>query len=64
VTALAVLIGWNGGNGSVVRLSADYELAEALNVGGGIVLYQNGDKPPIDAWGRNDRLIFNLKWSF
>jgi hypothetical protein len=64
VTALAVLIGWNGGNGSVVRLSADYELAEALNVGGGILLYQNGDKPPIDAWGRNDRLIFNLKWSF
>jgi len=64
VTALAVLIGWDGGNGSIVRLSADYELRDALAIGAGILVYQNGDLPPLDTWGRNDRLIFNLKWSF
>ena len=64
VTALAVLIGWDGSDGSLVRLSANYELRDALIVGAGIVLYQNGDRPPLDTWGRNDRLIFNVKWSF
>ena len=64
MTALAVLIGWDGSDGSLVRLSANYELRDALVVGAGIVLYQNGDRPPLDTWGRNDRLIFNVKWSF
>lgn len=64
VTGLVVLVGWNGGDGSIVRLSADYELRDALGIGAGIVLYQKGDLPPLNSWGRNDRLIFNLKWSF
>jgi hypothetical protein len=64
VTGLAVLFGWDAGNGSIVRLSADYDLRDALSIGGGVVLYQTGDIPPFDTWGRNDRLIFNMKWSF
>jgi hypothetical protein len=64
VTALGVLLGWDAGDGSIVRFDAQYDLRDALEVGVGILLYQSGDLPPLHGWGRNDRLIFNVKWSF
>lgn len=64
ITGLAVLIGYDGRDGSIVRISADYDLRDALTAGIGILLYQQGDLPPLSSWGRNDRLIFNVKWSF
>ena len=66
MTALAVLFGWDASHGSIVRLTADYDLRDALVIGAGVVLYQDGDgeTPPFDAWGRNDRVIMNIKWSF
>jgi len=63
-TALAVILGWDGGDGSIVRFDIEYDLRDALKVGAGILLYQQGDLPPFDAWSRNDRLLFSLKWSF
>ncbi|MFN8627185.1 MAG: DUF1302 family protein [Candidatus Binatia bacterium] len=63
-TALAVLLGWDGGGGSLARFDIEYDLRDALRLGAGILLYQHGDVPPFDAWGRNDRLLFSLKWSF
>ncbi len=64
VTLLAVILGWHEQDGSIVRLSADYDLRDALVLGGGILLYQEGGAAPLSAWGRNDRLFFSLKWSF
>jgi len=64
VTALAVILGYDGRDGSIVRLSADYDIRDALTAGIGILLYQSGDLPPLSSWGQNDRLIFNVKWSF
>ncbi len=64
LTGLAFLLGWNGGEGSILRLDLSYDLRDALRIGVGILLYQTGEEPPLDAWGRNDRLIFNARWSF
>ena len=64
VTALAIVLGYDARDGSIVRLSADYDIRDALTAGIGILLYQSGDLPPLSSWGRNDRLIFNIKWSF
>jgi len=64
LTVLAIALDWDAGGGSVVRLDADYELRDALSVGVGVLLYQKGDAPPLDGWERNDRLIFDVKWSF
>jgi len=62
--AIGVLFGWDARDGSVFRFDVQYDLRDALEAGVGILLYQNGDLPPFDEWGRNDRLIFNVKWSF
>lgn len=50
--------------GSVVRAEVSYELMEALQLGGGIVLYQEGDSPGFDTVGKNDRLFLRLEYSF
>jgi hypothetical protein len=63
-TALAVLLGWDGGDGSLVRFDVEYDLRDALKLGAGVLLYQQGDLPPFDAWSRNDRVLLSLKWSF
>ena len=64
VILLAVGFGRNLEDGSVVRLGLDYDLRDALSVGGGILLYQAGDLPPLSAFGRNDRLYLQAKYSF
>jgi hypothetical protein len=63
-TVVAVLLNWNARDGSIVRFDAEYDIRDALTLGGGILLYQTGDLPPLSQWGRNDRLFFSLKWSF
>lgn len=64
VTAIGVLLGWDVKDGAIIRSDMEYDLLDALEVGVGILIYQNGDLPPLDGWGRNDRVIFNVKWSF
>jgi hypothetical protein len=64
VTLLAVGFGRNLEDGSAVRLGVDYDLRDALSIGGGILLYQAGDLPPLSAYGRNDRVYLQTKYSF
>jgi hypothetical protein len=64
VTLLAVGFGKDLEDGSVIRLGADYELRDALSIGGGVLLYQDGDLPPLSAFGRNDRVYLHAKYSF
>jgi hypothetical protein len=64
VTLLAVGFGKELEDGSVIRLGADYELRDALSIGGGVLLYQDGDLPPLSAFGRNDRVYLHAKFSF
>ena len=64
ITALGIVFGSYAQDGSVVRLDARFDLRDALEVAGGIVFYQKGDVPPFDTIHRNDRLFFEIKYSF
>jgi hypothetical protein len=46
------------------RASLGYDLADALTLTGGLVLYHGGEKMPFGAFGDNDRLFLDLKYSF
>ena len=64
VTLLGLIFGERAQDGSVVRLSANYEIRDALEVDGGIILYQEGNLPSFRHVGKNDRLFLELKYSF
>ena len=64
VTGLAILLGERAQAGSIVRLSGSYALRDALNLEGGILLFQSGDSVLLGSFGRNDRLFLELKYSF
>ena len=64
MTLLAVGFGRNLEDGSAVRLGVDYDLRDGLSIGGGVLLYQAGDLPPLSAYGRNDRIYLQAKYSF
>ena len=64
VTGVAFLLVGKSHRGSVIRAEASYQLMDALNLGGGIVLYQSGDDSGLEDVGRNDRLFLRLEYSF
>jgi hypothetical protein len=64
LTLLAIGFGITLEDGSGVRLGVDYDLRDALTIGGGILLYQDGDLPPLSAFGRNDRVYLQARYSF
>lgn len=53
---------WQGG--SYQRISAEYDIADSITVKGGIVFYQSGDLPMFKDIGGNDKIFFELKYSF
>jgi hypothetical protein len=57
-------LGWDAKDGSLLRADVKYDLRDALALNFGFVLYQSGELPPLDSWGRNDRFIFSVKGSF
>ena len=63
-TLVGIVLGIDARDGSVARFDLDYDVLDALTVGAGLLLYQQGDLPPLDAWADNDRVIFKLKYSF
>ncbi len=63
-TIVGIALGWDARDGSLARFDLDYDVLDALTVGVGILLYQQGDLPPLDAWADNDRVLFKVKWSF
>ena len=64
LTVLAVLFGEPGEGGGFGRIQGDYELADALTLSTGVVIYDSGDKRPFNVIGDNDRLFLDLKYSF
>ncbi len=50
--------------GALYRANADYELGQALELSGGIILYSAGNQRPLGEFAANDRLFTALKWSF
>jgi hypothetical protein len=63
-TYLAAIFGTPADGGGFMRLSCDYELRDALTIGGGIVLYLGGDFPIFEGIRRDDRLFLTAKYSF
>ena len=61
---LLVVFGERAQNGVVGRAQATWELRDALEVTGGVLIFAKGDIPPTNAWGDNDRLFAELRWSF
>ncbi|MCH8887659.1 MAG: DUF1302 family protein [SAR324 cluster bacterium] len=66
LVAVLIYFGRKAEQGSLQRYSATYELAEALDLTGGVVLYTRGDGENflLAAAKDNDRVFFDLKWSF
>ena len=64
LTALGIIFSNDTHLGSIVRLSGEVEVRDALVVGGGLVLYQNGDSIEFQQVGRNDRVFLEVEYSF
>jgi len=63
-TVLAILLGYGVQDGTILRAEGEYELGDGLALTAGILMFQSGDLPPLDSWGRNDRAFIDLKYSF
>ena len=64
LTLLALTDGATGQDGTRQRLSARYDLTEAIQLTGGMALYQSGDRPGFEAIGDNGRLYLEIKYHF
>ena len=63
-TLLAIVFGSKAQDGAILRLQGAYALRDGLILTLGVLLFQEGELPPLDTWGRNDRVFLDLKWSF
>ncbi|MDY6845429.1 MAG: DUF1302 family protein, partial [Thermodesulfobacteriota bacterium] len=64
LTILASTFGPTGQDGALQRISMEYDVTDALKVNGGVVLYHSGDLPELRNIGDNDRLFFEITYSF
>jgi hypothetical protein len=63
-TLLGIIFGWRGQDGAVVRAEGSYTFRDGLVGTLGILIYEDGDLPPLSLWGNNDRVFIDLKYSF
>ncbi len=64
LTAQASAFGLTGQDGALQRISAEYDLNDAVQVGGGLVFYQSGNLARFSRIGDNDRVFFEMIYSF
>jgi hypothetical protein len=64
VTAVAMSFGVKGDGGALQRLEARYDLNDRIEITGGVVLYQSGDRPGFVGIGDNDRLFIEIEFRF
>ncbi len=64
LTAVGIAFGERAQDGSLIRLQAEYEWMDGLNVTGGIMTYQHGELPPFTFIEDNDRVFAEVKYSF
>ncbi|MFT5443396.1 MAG: hypothetical protein ACI8W3_002445 [Myxococcota bacterium] len=63
-TALAFAIGEKAQDGSIVRLSGEYDVMDAFSVHAGFLVFQGGDSIAFAGSGDNDRFFAGAKYSF
>ena len=61
---LASTFNGTGQDGAFQRVSAEYDVTDSIEIAGGVVLYQSGDLAMYRNIDDNDRLFFNIKYSF
>jgi hypothetical protein len=64
IEGLLSFFGTDGKDGKFQRFSGGYDLNDAVNLLFGVLLYQSGDLPELAGIGDNDRLFFEVKYSF
>ncbi|HEY9035344.1 MAG TPA: DUF1302 family protein, partial [Pseudomonadales bacterium] len=64
LTAVGTAFGERAQYGSLIRLEADYEWMDGLNMKAGVVTYQYGERPPFTHIEDNDRVFAEVKYSF
>lgn len=64
LSLLASTFGVKADDGAFERIDAVYDITDALSVRGGVVFYQSGEKGLYKNIGANDRLFFEMKYSF
>lgn len=64
VTVLAMLYGTLGQDGALERLSLKYEWSDTVSTTVGVALYQSGDTYRLSNIEENDRIYWEIKYSF
>lgn len=64
LTLVTLIYGPLGQDGSLARMSVEYDWNDALSIVTGGVLYQSGDQYALRQIGDNDRLYVEMKYSF
>jgi len=64
LTILASTFGATGQDGTLQRFILEYDVTDAVRVTGGIALYQSGHLAELRNIRDNDRLFFEIKYSF
>ena len=63
-TLLAIVFGYAAQDGAIVRAQGSYTFRDGLVGTLGILIYEDGELPPLSLWGNNDRVFIDLKYSF
>lgn len=64
VTALATWFAADADDGSLIRLSGEYDLTDSITLGAGVIFFNSGEMVPFDTIDRNDRAFLEAKYSF
>ena len=64
LSVVGMMIGKRGGDGGINRVSLEYDVVDAFSVKGGVMIYQSGGNTYFQSLNENDRLFFEVRYSF
>ena len=64
LSLVGMMIGKSGQDGGLNRMSLEYDVMDAFSVTGGVMLYQTGDNAYFKNLNENDRIFFEVRYSF
>lgn len=64
LVGLGVVRGERAQRGAFGRVSAEYDLRDALSLTVGILIFGSGEVPPTSTWADNDRVFAQIAWNF
>ena len=64
LSMFGMMIGKNGQEGGINRMSLKYDVMDAFSITYGMMLYQSGDSDYFESLSENDRFFFEARYSF